>query len=264
VRSRKAGRAEFFARYLADYSPSVARDEDFERWFVQHMRQSASPGAAVAFQRMVMEGDVTDVLPTVRAPTLILCRPASAGMAEYVASRIGGAVWKDVPGLVDGYAWANPDELILRETEQFVRGLKEAPEPERVLVTVLFTDIVDSTRRAAELGDTQWKALLDRHDALVRQQLGRHRGQELNTTGTDSSPPSTAPAVPSGVRATWRTASPPSGSRSVPGCTRARGRSSTASWAELPSISPRACSPRPTPEKFSSRARCGTSRRRRL
>lgn len=74
------GSAEFFARYLADYSPSVAGDEDFERWFVQHMRQSASPGAAVAFQQMVMEGDVTDVLPTVRAPTLILCRPASAGM----------------------------------------------------------------------------------------------------------------------------------------------------------------------------------------
>jgi class 3 adenylate cyclase len=179
------GSAEFFARYLADYSPSVAGDEEFGRWFVQHMRQSASPGAAVAFQRMVMEGDVTDVLATVRAPTLVLCRSTSVGAAEYVASRIAGAVWKEIPGLVDGYSWVNPEanDFIVRETELFVRGLGEAAEPERVLATILFTDIVGSTERAAALGDTQWRTLLARHNALVRQQLARYRGQELDTTG---------------------------------------------------------------------------------
>jgi class 3 adenylate cyclase len=179
------GRPDFFERYLADYSPTVAGDAEFKDWFVRHMRQSASPGAAVAFQRMVMEGDVTDVLPAVRTPALVLSRAVSAGATEYVASRIPGAVWKEVPGLIDGYSWVNPvaNEFILRETEAFLRGHESSPEPDRVLATILFTDIVGSTEQAAALGDTSWKALLDRHDALVRQKLAQYRGDELNTTG---------------------------------------------------------------------------------
>ena len=158
------GSPEYFERYLADYSPSVADDEEFKRWFVRHMRQSASPGAAVAFQRMVMAGDVTDVLPTVAAPTLILHRPASVGPADYVAKRIPDSVVREIPGLVDGYSWANAkaNEFVLKEAERFVGGLGEPPEPERALVTILFTDIVGSTGRAALLGDSEWKALLSR------------------------------------------------------------------------------------------------------
>jgi class 3 adenylate cyclase len=179
------GRADFFERYLSDYSPTIAANEEFRAWFVRHMRQSASPGAAVAFQRMVMEGDVTDVLPAVRTPALVLSRADSAGATEYVASRIPGAVWKEVPGLIDGYSWVNPgaNEFILRETEAFLRGRESPPAPDRVLTTILFTDIVGSTEQATALGDTSWKALLDRHDALVRQKLAQYRGEELSTTG---------------------------------------------------------------------------------
>jgi class 3 adenylate cyclase/alpha-beta hydrolase superfamily lysophospholipase len=179
------GSPEFFERYLAEYSPSVADDESFKRWFVRHMRQSASPGAAVAFQRMVMGGDVTDVLPTVAAPTLILCRQSSLGPAEYVASRLPDSVVTEIPGLVDGYSWATPEanEFVLGETKRFVRGLGEPVEPERALVTILFTDIVGSTNRAALLGDAEWKTVLAKHDSLVRRRLGQFRGREMNTTG---------------------------------------------------------------------------------
>jgi class 3 adenylate cyclase len=179
------GEPEFFARYLADYAPSVADDEGFMEWFVRHMRQSASPGAAVAFQRMVMAGDVTDVLPTVTAPVLIFHRAGSVGSAEYVATRLNEAVVKEIPRLVDGYSWVDPDanDFMLRETQEFVRALGQASEPDRMLATILFTDIVGSTERASDLGDSEWKVLLTRHDGLVRRALAEHRGREINTTG---------------------------------------------------------------------------------
>ena len=149
------------------------------------MRQSASPGTAVAFQRMVMDGDVTDVLPTIRVPTLVLHRASSAGQAAYVAERIPDALRREVPGLVDGFSWADPagNARLLDETEAFLRDLDRAAAPERVLATILLTDIVDSTRQAAELGDAGWRDLLERHNALVRGRLSEFRGVELNTTG---------------------------------------------------------------------------------
>ncbi|HXV32590.1 MAG TPA: adenylate/guanylate cyclase domain-containing protein [Gaiellaceae bacterium] len=179
------GTPEFFARQLREYTPTRADDEEFRAWYARHMRQSASPGAAVAFQRMVMDGDVTDVLPAIRVPTLVLHRAASAGPAAYVAERIPDAVRRDVPGLVDGFSWADPagNGRLLDEAEEFLRGLDRAAAPERVLATILFTDIVDSTRKAAELGDAGWRELLGRHNALVRRRLSEFRGTELNTTG---------------------------------------------------------------------------------
>jgi class 3 adenylate cyclase len=179
------GTPEFFARQLREYTPTRADDEEFRAWYVRHMRQSASPGAAVAFQRMVMDGDVTDVLPAIRVPTLVLHRTASAGPAAYVTERIPDAVRRDVRGLVDGFSWADPvgNERLLDETESFLSGLDRLAAPERVLATILFTDIVDSTRRAAELGDAGWRELLGRHNTLVREQLSEFRGTELNTTG---------------------------------------------------------------------------------
>jgi class 3 adenylate cyclase/alpha-beta hydrolase superfamily lysophospholipase len=179
------GSTEFFERYLETYSPSLAGDPEARQWFVRHMRQSASPGAALAFQRMVMEGDVTDVLPAIRVPTLVLHRPESAGRAEYVASKIPGAVSREVPSLVDSYSWADPvaTEFIVNETRAFLDRLGQAAEPERVLATILFTDIVGSTDRAAGLGDEEWKNVLARHQAIVRRRLAQFRGEELNTTG---------------------------------------------------------------------------------
>ena len=179
------GTPEFFARQLLEYTPTRADDEEFRAWYARHMRQSASPGAAVAFQRMVMDGDVTDVLPAIRVPTLVLHRATSAGPAAYVAERIPDAVRRDVPGLVDGFSWADPvgNGLLLDEAEAFLRDLDPSAEPERVLATILVTDIVGSTKRAAELGDAGWRELLGRHNELVRKKLLEHRGVELNTTG---------------------------------------------------------------------------------
>jgi class 3 adenylate cyclase len=115
----------------------------------------------------------------------VLHREASAGPAAYVAERIPEAVRRDVPGLVDGFSWADPvgNGLLLDETEAFLRGLDPAAAPERVLATILVTDIVGSTRRAASLGDAGWRELLGRHNELVRGKLLEHRGVELNTTG---------------------------------------------------------------------------------
>jgi class 3 adenylate cyclase len=179
------GTQAFFERQLAEYCPTVADDPEFLSWYVRHMRSSASPGAAAAFQRMVMDGDVNELLPSIRVPTLVTHRPMSLGLADYVASHIPGAVRREIPGLVDGYSWADPqaNQVLLDEIERFLRGLGEPSEPDMVLGTFLFTDIASSTERASELGDVAWRRLLDRHHALVRHQLARHRGTEAGTAG---------------------------------------------------------------------------------
>jgi class 3 adenylate cyclase len=179
------GTTEFFERQLAEYSPTVADDPGFRSWYVRHMRSSASPGAATAFQRMVMEGDVSGVLPTIRAPTLILHRPMSAGPADYVARQVPGAIRREIPSLVDGFSWADPaaNQVLLDETERFLRRLGDATEPEVVLGTFLFTDIVGSTERAAGLGDAAWRTLLEQHHALVRRWLAQFQGEEVDTAG---------------------------------------------------------------------------------
>ena len=102
------GTSEFFERYLRDYCPSVADDKDFRRWFVRHMRSSASPGAAVSFQRMVMDGDVSDVLPAVRVPTLVTEPPAVRwGRRRLRRGANPDREWREIPGLVDGYSWVD-------------------------------------------------------------------------------------------------------------------------------------------------------------
>ena len=179
------GDAAFFGRMLRDYSPTVAGDPAFAHWYVRHMRSSASPNAAVAFQRMVMEGDVSNVLTVVRVPTLVLHRPMSLGSADFVTKRIPGARRVEIPGLVDGYSWANPtaNQVLLDETQRFLAGLDETKEPDTILGTFLFTDIVGSTARAAAIGDVAWQAQLAQHHALVRRRLAEFRGEEVGTAG---------------------------------------------------------------------------------
>jgi class 3 adenylate cyclase len=166
-------------------SPLGAQNEDWLDWFVWYMRRSASPAEAVAFHRMSMEGDVREVLPAVRAPTLVLHRSEMRDEATYVAERVRGARLFEVEGLRDWFSWADRERnaILLRETQQFVEGLSAPREPDRVLATVLFTDIVGSTARAAEMGDTAWRELLDRHHTVVRGALVRFRGDELDTSG---------------------------------------------------------------------------------
>ena len=179
------GEAEFFQAMLREYSPSVADDPEFARWYVRHMRSSASPSAAASFQRMVMEGDVSNILGAVRVPTLVTHRPSSRAVAEYVASRIRASVRVEIPGLVDGYSWADPDanQVLLDETARFLSRLDRPADTDGVLATFLFTDIVGSTDRAAALGDLRWRDLLERHHAVVRRRLAEYRGEEMGTAG---------------------------------------------------------------------------------
>jgi class 3 adenylate cyclase len=179
------GDRDYLAARVHRVSPSRSNDPDFVEWLVWFMRRSATPAQAVAFHRMSMEGDVRDILSAVRCPTLVLHRPVTRNEALYVAERVPRARRVEVAGLEDWYCWVDSErnEFMLRETQRFVDGLSAPPTPDRVLATVLFTDIVDSTRRAAEVGDRGWRELLDRHHALVRGELARFRGDELDTSG---------------------------------------------------------------------------------
>ena len=179
------GRRDYFERLLREWVPSMTDDEAFTNWFVGHMRRSLSPGAALSFFRAMKEADVNDVVSSVRVPTLILFRPSERAEAEFVSERIRGSELVELPGLEDIYTWVDDEahERTRRETERFVARLGRAVEPERVLATVLFTDIVDSTPRTAELGDRAWRELLERHNAIVRGRLHEFRGVEIDTAG---------------------------------------------------------------------------------
>jgi len=153
------------------------------------IRQSASPGAAVELVRMNMSIDVRHVLPSVRVPTLVVNRAddSIAAASAYVAEQIPGARHLELPGL-DHAEFVGDCKPFLRELEHFLAEAWEARaaesgEPDRVLATVLFTDIVDSTAKAVELGDAGWRELVQAHHRLVRRQLARHRGTEIDTAG---------------------------------------------------------------------------------
>jgi class 3 adenylate cyclase len=179
------GRRDFFEALLRDWAPSVADDEAFKDWFVGHMRRSLSPGAALSFFRTMMKADVSDVLATVRVPTLIFCRSGERDESSYVASRITGSRLVELKSLRGIFSWVDDDvhEQTMREMDRFLAGLGRPVEPERVLTTVLFTDIVGSTERAAELGDRAWRELLASHHAIVRGEIARFRGEEIDTAG---------------------------------------------------------------------------------
>jgi class 3 adenylate cyclase len=168
-------------------APSAAHDPHFRDWWEATGRRGASPATARALLRVTAESDVRAVLPTIQSPTLVVhlrdepVIPLAAG--RYVADHVPGARWAVVPG-ADDLWWASDSAgAVLDEIEEFITGVPSAPSTNRVLSTVLFTDIVSSTARVTELGDQQWRELLDRHDAAVRRQLRRFRGTEVNTTG---------------------------------------------------------------------------------
>jgi pimeloyl-ACP methyl ester carboxylesterase len=170
-------RAEGAVRAVA---PSHANDPEFVARWARHDRLSASPAAVATLLRMMADVDVRDVLGAIRVPTLVAHPPQWREEAEYMAARIAGAQRFQVPG--PDVAIYLQTETLLPEVERFVHGLGER-EPETVLATILFTDIVGSTEKLAELGDSRWRQLVERHHALVRQQLSRFRGQEIDTAG---------------------------------------------------------------------------------
>lgn len=166
-------------------APSHAHDPHLRGWWARYLRSSTSPSAAVALTQMNTQADIRAILPTITVPTLIVHRTGDRdvdiGGARYMAARIPNAHLVELPG-EDHLMWSEPDEII-DVIEEFVTGTVTVPPVDRVLTTVLFTDIVDSTSRATELGDNAWKRLLDRHDALVRRHLQRFRGREVAATG---------------------------------------------------------------------------------
>jgi len=168
------------------YAPSRVGDEQFVRNLERYLRRGASPGAAAALLRVNSYIDVREVLPTIRVPTLILHRTGDhdANVAEgrYLASKIPSAKFVELAG-DDHWIAAGDTDAIVDEIEEFLTGTRPAPEANRVLATVLFTDIVGSTERAAELGDRRWRDLLAAHDAAVRRELERFRGREVDTAG---------------------------------------------------------------------------------
>jgi class 3 adenylate cyclase len=176
------GSDELFEGVLREHYPTLTDDEGFRRWFFSSLRFGASPSAAATVTRMQMEVDVRDLLPAVRVPTLVLHRKRREEEARYLAGRIPGAKRVELPGS-SGAFFAEDFERTAGELERFIHGVWRGERPETVLTTVLFTDIVDSTKRAAELGDRAWTELVESHHAVVRRLLDRFRGRELDTAG---------------------------------------------------------------------------------
>lgn len=167
-------------------APTVADDDAFRTWWDLAGNRAASPSMARALTRLVAASDVRDELPRVAAPTLIVHREHAifipAGHGRYLAEHIAGARYVELPG-VDSLYWVGDSGPMLDEIEEFITGVRGGADTERVLTTILFTDIVGSTERAAVLGDDRWHALLDNHDTVIRHELERFRGREVNTVG---------------------------------------------------------------------------------
>jgi class 3 adenylate cyclase len=168
------------------WAPTLDDDAEFAAWWGRLLRQGTSPAGAIALLDLYREIDVRPVFSSISAPTLILHRSndkiVRIDQARYLAEHIRGARYVELPG-VDHLIWVGDQDAILAEIEEFLLGTHRGSEPERALATVLFTDIVGSTERAAELGDRRWRDLLERHDAIVRRQLQIHRGREVKTMG---------------------------------------------------------------------------------
>jgi len=171
---------------LSHYIPSKMHDLEFARRLATYCRRSASPSAAVALLRMNTQIDVRDLLPTIRVPALIVHRTGDRDVnieeGRWLAARIPGARFVELPGL-DHLPWVGDQDAMLDEVQEFLTGVRPARDVDRVLATVLFTDIVGSTDHLARVGDKAWHDLLARHHAMVRHELAAFRGREVNTAG---------------------------------------------------------------------------------
>jgi class 3 adenylate cyclase len=168
------------------FNPDMPWNEEIRASWARYERLAASPGTVALMLPLVAELNVRAVLPAVRVPTLVLQHTDDPvvvpAMGKYVADHISGAKYVELPGR-NLYHFVEPWRESFQEVAEFLTGHQAEVADDRVLATVLFTDIVDSTRRAAEMGDRDWRALLDAHDAVVRTQLVRFRGREVNTSG---------------------------------------------------------------------------------
>jgi class 3 adenylate cyclase len=168
------------------WAPSVARDTQFRQWWAKYLRLGASPSAVISIFRMNAALDVRDILPTLHVPTLVLHRsgdrPIDVEEGRYLARHIPDAQFVELSG-DDHLWWVGDSDSIVNEIQEFLTGERPATEPNRVLATLLFTDIVSSTKRAAEMGDQRWRDLLDRHNVLMHAEINRFRGNVVKSTG---------------------------------------------------------------------------------
>lgn len=171
---------------LDTLAPSMRNDERFRNWWATYLRRSASPGDGLALAKMNTQVDIRNVLPFIHVPSLILHRKGDLDVSieesRYTANRIPGARFVELDG-VDHLPWVGDTKQLLDEIEMFLTGELKQPEVERILTTVLFTDVVRSTERAHELGDARWRLLLENHNAIVRKELQRFSGKEIKATG---------------------------------------------------------------------------------
>jgi class 3 adenylate cyclase len=178
------GTREFADELLQMGAPTLYEDEEYRRWFADSLRVGASPAVAYTLNRTYLESELSDVLPAVRVPTLVLYRRGRMNEEEHafaVARRIPDARAMRLSGTDYFDLFLSPEAV--DEIERFVAGEQAPAIPESVLTTVMFTDLVGSTERAAELGDRAWRELLAAHHALVRRELARFRGDERDTAG---------------------------------------------------------------------------------
>jgi class 3 adenylate cyclase len=170
----------------AGVAPGKIQDPGFMEWAGRLERLAASPSTIRRIFALIGEFDVRDVLPSIRVPTLVMHRANDTFIkvehSRYIASHIPGARYVELEG-EDNMFSLGDSEALIGEVEEFLTGTRHEREPDRMLATVLFTDICESTARAAEMGDRGWRFLLERHDALFRQALERHRGREVKRTG---------------------------------------------------------------------------------
>ena len=187
------GRRDHLEEFARAINPQWADDPEYVSWFVWHQRLTASPAAWIEFRRMQIDLDVTDVLPAIRIPTLVIAKEFFRGGVSTLdmdIRRLSGAeaIAQAIPNceflVVPGRGGAIHENDYSREAiEAFLAGAEQQRIPDTVLATVLFTDLVGSTARAVELGDRAWRGLLEQHNATVRRELERYRGVEVDTAG---------------------------------------------------------------------------------
>jgi pimeloyl-ACP methyl ester carboxylesterase len=183
---RELGEQGMTVDYLTGAGCGIPNDPAIIEFMLRFCRSAASPTQLAALERMCFDMDIRDILPSIRVPTLVMARAndpvIAVAAAQQLADAIPSARLLEFPG--DGHRPIGPDQAaIVAALEEFVTGERSVVNADRVLATVLFTDIVDSTRKAAELGDARWRALLDAHDGRAKSEIARHRGTYVQSTG---------------------------------------------------------------------------------